>query len=231
MAALTRTPLQSPSKPRPSVNPFAQALAEAERERQFSGAGPNQTQDSSNLFRDALAQTGGNFGDLSNTQNDLQGGADFEEQQRQLEAQRKKEALRRKLHDQVNPVDTIDVFNAREQKVKQEIDHLRQELKLLVHEVADFHKEVELTLMTEVSHPGQDGKYYLNFFQQLRNFIMLLRQKISSAKTWSTQLNSKKKKKSGKFAPGMMIGGQDHEKTSTIQDMMHHERSSQYSGG
>lgn len=231
MADLTRSPLQSPARQQPAVNPFAQALADAEREKQYSGGSGQNSQDSSSLFRDALAKTGGNFGDYADPSQSLNNGADLAEQQRLMEEQRKKEALRRKLHEQINPVDAINVYSAREEKVKQEIDKLRTELQGLAKDIAAFHKEVEVTLMTEVSNPGQDGKYYLTFFQQLRSFIMLLRQKISSARTWATQLHSKKKKKSGKFAPGMNIGGQDYEKTSTIQDMMHHERSSQYSGG
>lgn len=227
MADLTRTPLQSPAKKAPAVNPFAQALAEAEREKQYSGSS-TPSSDSTNLFRDALAKTGGNFGDFNNPMGDQ---FDFQEQQRLMEEQRKKEMMRRKLHDQINPIDTIDVFNAREKKVKEEIDKLRAELKGLAHDVAKFQKDVEVTLMTEVSNPGLDGKYYITFFQQLRSFIMLLRQKIKSASTWATQLHGKKKKKQGKFGAGMIIGGAAHEKTSSVQDMMHHERSSQYSGG
>jgi hypothetical protein len=145
-----------------------------------------------------------------------------------MEAQRKKELMRNQLHRQVNQIET-DVYSAREKKVKQEIDKLREELKLLVKDVSKLNKEVEITLMTEVSHPGQDGTYYISFFQQLRAWIMLLRQKIKSASTWATQMHSKKKKRKG--APGMMISGQGYEKTSTVQDMMHHERSTAYSGG
>jgi hypothetical protein len=225
MTQLGYTPLSSPARKSPAMNPFARALADAEREKQGSMAmPPGATQDSSSLFSDALARSGGSFTDTQQPSNDWAA-----EQQRQVEAQQKKEALRRKLHDQINPVDSVDIFSAREQQVKREIDQLRQELRLLVVDVASFHKEVELTLMTEVVDPGQSGTYYLTFFQRLRSFIMLLRQKISSAKTWATQLHGKSSKK--KQRNGLVVGGLDHEKTSTIQDMMHHERSSQYSGG
>lgn len=226
MNSLSSTPLASPARQKPAVNPFAQALADAEREKQLSG-NPTQAQDSSQVFSDALARTGGQFSDLpfDQTQNQQ---LDWEEQQRQAVEKQKKEAARKRLHDQINPVDSVDVFNARETQVKQEIDKLRYELKMLAQDVAKFEKEVDITLMSNVSHPGQDGKYYLTFFQQLRSFIMLLRQKIKSASTWATQMHGKSKKKQ---RMGMMIGGQDHEKTSTIQDMMHHERSTAYSGG
>lgn len=228
MASNQSLSLPSTAKQAPNVNPFARALADMEREKQFGGTDP-QDGDSLNLFRDALAKSGGNFGDFNQDPNDPNAVFD---QQRYLNEQKehqKKEALRKKLHDQVNPVDTFDVFNAREQQVKQEIDKIREELKLLGKEVGELHTEVEMTLMTEVVDPGQEGKYYLAFFHKLRSFIMMMRQKISSAKTWATQMHTKSKKK--KLRQGMVIGGMTHEQTSTIQDMMHHERSTQYSGG
>ena len=221
----------SPSKPKhtSSVNPFARALAETEKQ---SPGFPPQA-DTSNPFSDALTRTGGHFPDDTNpyaadSAANTSTQPDWEQQQAEAEAQRKRELMRQRLHQQVNPVET-DIFSAREKKVKEEIDKLRQELKMLATDVAKFDKEVEVTLMSEVSQPGQEGKYYISFFQQLRSFIMLLRQKIKSARTWATQLHSKKKKRKG--APGMVIGGQTHEQTSTIQDMMHHERTSAYSGG
>lgn len=216
--------LPSPAKQGPAVNPFARALADMEREKQYSNP-PNPSSDNLDLFRDALAK-GGAQGSAATDAQTMFDQEQYLQEQRELQ---KREALRKKLHDQVNPVDTFDVFNAREQQVKQEIDKLRQELKLLVQEVAAFNKDVELTLMTEVSHPGNSGAYYLSFFQQLRTFIFTLRQKIRSASTWATQMHAKTGKK--KARQGLVIGGFGHEKTSTVQDMMHHERSSQYSGG
>lgn len=224
MSQLSSSTLASPARQSQAVNPFARALADAEREKQ-GGAPISSTisHDNTNLFSDALARSGDSLADPNASQGNWAA-----EQQRQAEQAQKKEALRRRLHDQINPVDAVDIFSAREQQVKKEIDQLRQELKMLVTEVAEFNQEVELTLMTEVSSPGE-GKYFLTFFQRLRSFIMLLRQKISSAKTWATQLQGKSAKR--KQRNGMVIGGMQHEKTSTIQDMMHHERSSQYSGG
>jgi hypothetical protein len=99
---------------------------------------------------------------------------------------------------------------------------------MLAKDVSKFEKEIERTLLTEVVEPGQTGSYFINFFHKLRSFIMLLRQKIKSASTWAKTAQSKKKKKSKQ--PGLQIGGLAHEKTSTIQDMMHHERSSTYGG-
>ena len=202
-------------------NPFARALAETEKAAYSDNKNPNSNQDLSEAF----ARTGGQFPDFSN-----QNSPDFlAQQQAEFAERQKREALRKKLHDQINPVDARDIFSAREKQVAREIDELRKELRLLVGDVAKFNKEVELTLMTEVVDPGQQGKYFLSFFQQLRAFIMLLRQKIKSARTWSSAFNQKSKKKNRKTG-GMVIEGNSYEQTTTVQDQMHHERSSSYGG-
>lgn len=216
--------LASTAKRKPATNPLAQALAETEREKRYS----SQPGDNTNPFSEALARTGNN----SNSVTDLFQKPSMMDQQRQQEeliAQQKKEVLKKKLHDRINPIDITDVFSAREKQVKQEIEQIREELKLLAKDFQKFYRNIDQTLYTQQIDPGIEGKYYLNFFHQLRAFIMLLRQKLSSANTWATQLQARGKKKQQK--QGLMIGGTGYEKTSTIQDMMHHERSSQYSGG
>ena len=207
-----------------STNPFARALAEME-----NSSYENTQANSNSLFRDALMKNRGTQADSfksSDTNNDL-----LKRQQEELERKKRQEALKKKLHDQVNPVDQQDVFNAREQQVKKEIDKIRQELRLLAKDVAKFQKDVELTLMTEISDPGEKGVYFLNFFHQLRAFIMLLRQKIKSASTWAHQMNSKSKKKSKKGSSMSLKGKTGHQQTKTIFDMMHHEVSNARSGG
>lgn len=215
-------PLASSAKSQKgSINPFARALAETEQST-YSQA--NTTADNKSPFSDALARTGGQFGDLSNGVS-----PDFlKQQQEQMLKERQRAALRKKLHDQINPTEQTALFDAREREVKREIDQLRQELKMLAKDISKFEREVELTLMTEVVEPGQSGTYFINFFHKLRSFIMLLRQKVKSASTWIKASKRKKRKKSKQ--PGLQIGGLSHEKTSTVQDMMHHERSSTYGG-
>ncbi len=184
-----------------------------------------------NPFARALAEARGAQGQSTDTVTNNSGmdNLDPAEQQRKLEETQKRERLRQQLHKQVNPVEARDVFNARESQVKKEIDNIRHELKLLSQEVAAFSQEIDMTLMSNVVSPGQEGKYYLSFFQQLRAFIMLLRQKIHSARTWATTMHGKKSKKKRKGA-GLEISGQQYEQTATVFDRMHHERSTVYSG-
>ncbi|HEX7017330.1 MAG TPA: DUF5660 family protein [Patescibacteria group bacterium] len=210
-----------------TINPFAKALAETEHS--FGNQRPPQP--GLNPFSEALARTGGagvdDFGAL-NQPNQL----DPLAQQRQLEEERKrqqKEALRRKLHDQVNPVDMVSVFSAREKRVAQELEKTRQELQALAKEIAKFYKTVDIATFEEVVNPGTEGSYHISFYQKLRNFIMLLRQHVRSATTWANQMtakNSKKKKK--KKGPSLDFGRNE---TKAVHDTMHHERSNAFSGG
>ncbi len=187
-----------------NISPFARALAEAK-------AG-----DQSNAFS-------------SNTSRSEQQTPEQMAREQQLQEERqKRERLRQQLHKQVNPVETTDIFSAEKQRVKKEIDEVRKELKLMVQEVAELHAEIDISIMSNVVDPGTEGKYYLSFFQKLRELIKLLRQRIHSARTWATTMQSKKKKKMGK--KGMEISGQQYEQTSTVYDRAHHERSTQYSG-
>jgi len=197
------------SKNNQSSNLFAKALAETEK----SSYGQRKKS------KDQISRETSNKTDSS-----LNAQEQVVEQQNSLEELEKKQK-RKKLHEQINPVDQFKIFDAREKQVKEEINKVRDELKLLALEVSKFNKEVEVTLMTEVVNPGQQGTYYINFFQQLRAFIILLRQKVRSARTWAKQMHTKKKKKK---KAGLDFGGNE---AKSVHDMLHHERYNAYSGG
>lgn len=191
----------TPSNSGPSMNPFARALQEAR------GGG------------NTLNEPG--FGDNFDS-------LDTINQQREQADKMRKERLRDQLFRQVNPVEQHDVFKASESRVKKEIEQIRYELQMLIQEVKSFAKEADLSLSSNIASPGTDGIYYISFLQQMRAFIMLLRQKVSSANTWATTFNARKRKMG--HAPGMQIAGQAHEQTKTVFDTMHHERSTAYAG-
>ncbi len=214
-------PLQSPARqPHTGVNPFARALAEAERtsyaQRTHSDAVPTNGQDTFMPAGEPSSQEPAFSPDM------------LKMQQEEAARLQRLEVMRKRLHEQINPVDTTALFDAREREVKKQIDSLRAELKMLVKDVAHFEKEVEVTLMTQIVEPGQKGSYFITFFSKLRMFIMFLRQKIKSARTWLNTSKGKARKKGKK--PGLVIDGQSHEKTTTVQDMMHHERNNNYAG-
>jgi hypothetical protein len=202
--------------------------------------------DNNKALSDALAQTGGNGLDKimgnSSAQDYLQNGdftkanpgqqADLERQREEMERKQKYEQQRRELHKKVNPVEQTEVFNAREAEVEKKIESLRQELKLLAKDVKEFNKEIDMTLMDEVKNPGMEGTYYINFFEKLKKFIILMRKKIKSARTWARQMSSKQKKKKRKKGPGLaMEGASKSEKTSTVHQMMNGEVGGTYGSG
>jgi hypothetical protein len=222
------------SRPTNAVNPFARALAETEHSLNTPKPAIPQ-----NPFSEALARTGGRMADpfadsFSDQQQDFQqpNPEDLAKQQEEMARQQKKEALRKKLHDQVNPVDLRDVFDSREKRVREELEKTREELKMLAKEISKLRMDVDIEATKTVVAPGQEGTYHVSFFQQLRTFIMLLRKRVQSARTWMQQANAKqaKKKQKGGKKPGMEFNGQSHEQGKTVFDMMHHERSSSYSG-
>lgn len=231
------SPLSSGSARKPGSNRQLSQLAQAMRKdnpelESNLGNYPqaDSTQDLS-AFRDALAQSGGNFPDSDDPTEQQQL---LQQQQEEVKAKAEKNRRRKKLHDQINPVDQTDVFNRRKTQVQQEIEQLRQELIAFAGEVAKLRKEVDITLRQNMAvDPGENGIYWKNFLHQLRQWIKMLRQQVKQGGTWMTQMNSKKGKKRKKSkGPGLEMSGAGHEKASTVMDMLENsERNSAYSGG
>ncbi len=213
---------KKPASQNSGINPFARALVE---HGSRSDDKNNQVKSSNQLFSEALAKTGGQLPQEDTPANTAQ--RDLEQQQQELKTQQEREILRKKLHDKVNPVDNHDVFEARKEKELKEIDQLRKEVALLMADIGSLQKEAEVTLMTQIADPGQEGSYFKNFFAKLRSFIMLLRQKVKSARTWAKQMNSRKKKMAKRRGGGMVVNTQE---TKFVQDTMHHEKATAYSG-
>ncbi len=218
----TKTP--NPSTTAHQNTGLAKALFEQEQARQQAQMGGD-TNFGMDPFTQALARSGGQ----SNWADQLDPSLNNPNYQKDLEKQKRLEKMRARLHEQINPVNEHQVFAAREKQVKEEIDKLRYELQGLAKDVAAFDKEVELTLMTQVSQP-KEGKYYIAFFQKLRAFIMLLRQKIKNAKPWATMVNGKKNKKRYHAGAGIVMASGGYEQTKDVFDTMHHERSVTYGG-
>lgn len=212
---------KKPASQNSGINPFARALVE---HGSRSDDKNNQAKSSNQLFSEALAKTGGQL-NQEDTPKTAQ--RNLEQQQQELKTQQEREILRKKLHDKVNPVDNHDVFEARKEKELKEIDQLRKEVALLMADIGSLQKEAEVTLMTQIADPGQEGSYFKNFFAKLRSFIMLLRQKVKSARTWAKQMNSRKKKMAKRRGGGMVVNTQE---TKFVQDTMHHEKATAYSG-
>lgn len=205
-------------------NPLARALAETEK-------GLSDSTPRLNPFSEALSRKNDQSASGLNADSNPFASTWAEQQKLQAEKLQKRNMLRKRLHERINPVDNHELFSAREKRVKEEIDKLREDLKLLARDVVSFEKEIDMTLLSNIADAGSDGTYYQSFFQKLRALILLLRQKIKSARTWASQVQSKKSKKKKRGGALILEGKGGHEKTKTVFDMMHHEVSNARSGG
>jgi hypothetical protein len=189
------------------VNPFAGSLLE--NEQKALGGSPQQDQNKDfNPFANALLNSPGAKDDLDNPEL-------FQKQQAEALLNQKKEALRKKLHDKVNPVNSHELFSAMEQKSKEELNNVRRELELLISDVKDLSQEIAIAVSQDIVNPGiNGGDYYKNFFHQLRQLIMLLRQKVGSARSWTQQIQGKNKKKHAL----------NYKKTKDVQSSINNER-------
>ncbi len=78
-----------------------------------------------------------------------------------------------------------------EMETKKQIDAIRTELKGLIASLKNLHTEVQNAVTQEVVDPGI---YHLNFYDQLRTFIHVLRQQVEDSRSWLQSFHSRKKK-------------------------------------
>lgn len=176
-----------------------------------------------------LDQYGGTNGPKQDFSNWNQPNSEFAQQQ-QLEEQKKKleyDKKRSELHKKINPVDTLELFNAREEATKKKIERIRKDLKNLAREIAKFHKEIDVTLMGRVTNVGFEGIGDENFFDKLRSFIILLTQRVRSARTWAQQQKKKSRKKLAKRGKGLgkeMAHTSGFEQRANMEQFFNNER-------
>lgn len=205
---------QSPaSRPQPTgVNPFARALAEA-RGAMGSDDGAQHSTESTATQNEPI------------TPKDQEVFSPEQQQRDMLEKQRR-DRLRMELHRRVNPVDQKDVFDARKQQAKREVEEIRHELQLLTEEMKGMVQDIDIQLMGQVTDVGLTGTGAKSYFAKLKEFIILLREKIHSARTWATTLGGKQAKQAG-----LNFKAKGYNQTKNIFDTMHHERQIARAGG
>jgi hypothetical protein len=76
-------------------------------------------------------------------------------------------------------------------QTKQQIEAIRVELKAIAQSLKGLHQEVLTAVETA---PVDPGIYHLNFFEQLRSFLKLLRVQLEDSRSWLSASNSRKKK-------------------------------------
>lgn len=188
------TPGQNTAKPfhTISANPFARALQE------IGGTTVKQASTiPGGMVNDAMAAI---FGTNSTTQpaeqtnpseNVTNPFAKAFEQNSKLEKERTDMDLEKQRAVRHKEMQMTEVFNVREAKDKELIKQLQEQLRALAKEIKIMDGSVKTAIHSDVVDPGT---YHVHFFQQLLNFVVLLRKRVQEANTWIENFNSRSKK-------------------------------------
>src|SRR5260221_7827413 len=106
----------------------------------------------------------------------------------EYEAEHEAEKLRALRHQEAQ---MTEVFNLREAKDKELIKQLQEQLRSLAKEMKTLDSSVKTAIHADVIDPGT---YHVHFFQQLLNFVVLMRKRVQEANTWIENFNSRSKK-------------------------------------
>lgn len=88
-----------------------------------------------------------------------------------------------------------EVFDLEKKQSEQMIRQIKEELGQLVKEIHKMSGQVDQSIHTAVFQgTGEKGKYYENFFSQLRNFLILLTKRVKEGNTWLQTFKGKKGK-------------------------------------
>lgn len=79
-----------------------------------------------------------------------------------------------------------------ETMLKQQIEAVRMELKMLAATVKSYNREVEKAIEDV---PSDAGIYHLNFLERLRSVLKILRQQIEDSRSWLALWSGRKQKK------------------------------------
>lgn len=92
--------------------------------------------------------------------------------------ERDREIARIKRHQEIL---SQPVYDRRQEEIKAQIQAIQKELKLLAQELAKMGTSIEKAINEEIASPGT---YHVNFFDQLRRFIILLRKHAADSQNW-----------------------------------------------
>lgn len=76
-------------------------------------------------------------------------------------------------------------------KLRQQLEAVRAELKALAASLKNLHQEVQTAIEQA---PVAPGIYHVNFFEQLKSMLKVLRQQIEDSRTWLALWTTRKKK-------------------------------------
>lgn len=147
-----------------------------------SGVGTQTTQEVGKIGADILTSLLGGTPKSGN----LEPNQVIEFGQPQKEAQPEQVIVRPHIEAHVKP-NVTEI----EAQTRAQIEAIRNELKELAKSLKSLHTEVQSAISEEPVNPGI---YHMNFYEQLRSFISVLRQQIEDSRSWLSTFNARKKK-------------------------------------
>lgn len=95
------------------------------------------------------------------------------------------------MRPEVRSVAPRPVIKEDQQKLAQQIESVRQELKAIAASIQSLNAEIGKAV-AEV--PVNPGVYHANFFERLKSILKILREQIDDSRSWLTMHTSRKKK-------------------------------------
>jgi len=96
------------------------------------------------------------------------------------------------MRQEAKPVAPHPVIREDQQKLAQQIESVRAELKAIAASIQSLNKEIG-NAIREV--PVNPGVYHANFFERLKSILKVLREQIDDSRSWLSMHSDRKKKK------------------------------------
>ncbi len=185
---MNANPFQSAKPPKKPAAYTNDSILEALRDLS-GGVGKTVTHDvAGKVATDALTSI---FGTPTSQQGELRPNQSVNVPDRQAARQRPERFYPPFMRPEVRPVAPRPVIHEDQQKLSQQIEAVRQELKAIAASIQSLNADIGKAV-NEV--PVNPGIYHANFFERLRSVLKILREQIDDSRSWLTMHTSRKKK-------------------------------------
>lgn len=113
------------------------------------------------------------------------------ENSQDIETRIKQEALALQRHKEITET---KVFDRKQEEAKAKIEAIKEQLQLLIKELAGMDKELEKAIEEEIVNPGT---YHVNYFEKIRKFLIDLRKRVADSANWLEMSNQRKAAQQG----------------------------------
>jgi hypothetical protein len=101
----------------------------------------------------------------------------------------------RNLTTQQRRTETV-IFHQKEEKAKQEIEFIKCEIKKIINTAENISGELVEAEKTVMATTVETGTYQINFFQRIRNLIILARKRLQESQHWLELFHTRQNQRS-----------------------------------